>query len=218
MTRTRIKFCGVTRAADAELCAELGVDAVGLNFYPKSPRCVTPQVGAELVKQLGPLVCPVGVFVNAPPIQMLSVAEYAGLRALQTYSDAPPEFDFGQLGWLPAFRVKDEAGIAAVRHFLGLAGASPSRSRPAAVVIDSFVPGEMGGTGHVAPWHLLAGLDLGVPLILAGGLTPDNVADAIRQVRPWGVDLASGIESAPGVKDAGKMRVFVTAVRDADAG
>ena len=230
MTRTRIKFCGVTRAADAELCAELGIDAVGLNFYPKSPRCVSVTLAAELVKHLGPLVSPVGVFVDAPPFQMVSVAEYAGLRAVQTYSDAPPAYNFGQLGWLPAFRVKDEAGIAAVRGFLLLAtregtvpeASAPSRSRlanpPAAIVIDSFVPGEMGGTGHVAPWHLLAGLDLGVPLILAGGLTPDNVADAIRQVRPWGVDLASGIESAPGVKDAGKMRAFVNAVQEADAG
>jgi len=231
MTRTRIKFCGVTRAEDAELCAELGVDVVGLNFYPKSPRCVTVPVAAGLVSKLGPFVCPVGLFVNAPQFQMVSVAEYTGLRAVQTYSDAPSEFDFGQLGWLPAFRVKDEAGIAAVRGFLSASrvsddagSGSPASSltrlakRPAAIVIDSFVPGEMGGTGHVAPWHLLAGLDLGVPLILAGGLTPDNVADAIRQVRPWGVDVASGIESAPGVKDAGRMRAFVSAVREADAG
>ena len=213
MTRTRIKFCGVTRAEDAALCAELGVDAVGLNFYPKSPRCVSVQVAAELVRELGPFVCPVGVFVEALPFRMQSVAEYAGLRTLQTYTAKPPEGDFGQLGWLPAFRLKDEAGIEQVRQFLASA-----KVRPAAVVIDSFVAGEMGGTGHVAPWHLLAGLDLGVPLILAGGLTPDNVADAIRQVRPWGVDLASGIESAPGMKDAGKMRAFVQAVREADAG
>ncbi len=216
--RTRIKFCGVTRAADAALCAELGVDAVGLNFYPKSPRCVSVPLAAELVREMGPFVCPVGVFVEALPFRMQSVAEYAGLRALQTYSESPPECDFGQLGWLPAFRVKDAAGVEQVKCFLGSAGASPSQLRPAAVVIDSFVAGEMGGTGHVAPWHLLAGLNLGVPLILAGGLTPDNVADAIRQVRPWGVDLASGIESAPGVKDAGKMRAFVQAVREADAG
>jgi len=213
MTRTRIKFCGVTRAADAELCAELGVDAVGLNFYPKSPRCVSPQMAAELVREMGPFVCPVGVFVDALPFHMQSVTEYVGLRALQTYSDKLPACDFGQSGWVPAFRVKDETGLEHVRQFLASA-----EIRPAAVVIDSFVAGEMGGTGHVAPWHLLAGLDLGVPLILAGGLTPDNVADAIRLIRPWGVDLASGIESAPGVKDAGKMRAFVQAVREADAG
>lgn len=209
--RTRIKFCGVTRAADAELCAELGVDAVGLNFYPKSPRCLPVPVAAELVRHLGPFVCPVGLFVDATPFQMQSVARYAGMRALQTYSEQPAAFDFGLLGWLPAFRIKDEAGVEAVREFLRC-----STVRPSAVILDSFVQGEMGGTGHVAPWHLLAGLDLGVPLILAGGLTPENVASAIKLVRPWGVDVASGIESAPGIKDAGKMREFVQAVREAD--
>ena len=212
-TRTRIKFCGITRPADAELCAELGIDAVGLNFYPKSPRCVSVPLAAELVRAMGPFVCPVGVFVEALPFHMQSVAEYAGLRALQTYSEKPPECDFGQLSWVPAFRVQDEDGLGDVRQYIA------SATVPAvAVVIDSFVAGEMGGTGHVAPWHLLASLDLGVPLILAGGLTPDNVTEAIRQVRPWGVDVASGIESAPGVKDAGKMRAFVRAVREADGG
>jgi phosphoribosylanthranilate isomerase len=89
------------------------------------------------------------------------------------------------------------------------------RVQPAAVLLDSFVPGEMGGTGHRAPWHLLAGFDPGVPVILAGGLTPENVAEAIRVVRPWGVDVASGVESAPGVKDPGKVAAFVAAVRAA---
>jgi phosphoribosylanthranilate isomerase len=102
--------------------------------------------------------------------------------------------------------VKDAADLDAVRRFV-------AACRPAAVLIDSFVPGEMGGTGHRAPWHLLAGFAPGVPVILAGGLTPDNAADAIRLVRPWGVDVASGVDSSPGKKDPGRVRAFVQAAR-----
>ena len=111
------------------------------------------------------------------------------------------------LAHLPAFRVKDRDGLEQIRHFVEVATALGRP--PSAVLLDSFVDGQMGGTGHKAPWPLLAGFDLGVPIILAGGLTPDNVAEAISLVRPWGVDVASGVESAPGRKDPSKMAEFV---------
>jgi phosphoribosylanthranilate isomerase len=206
---TRIKICGITTAADAEFAAGLGVEAVGLNFYPKSPRCVTPTQGRELMKHLGPFVAPVGVFVSDSFEQIQATAAVVRLRAVQTYTTKPFRKAFAPAAHIPAFRVKDAADLDAIRQFV-------HACQPAAVLVDSFVVGEMGGTGHTAPWDLLVGFAPGVPVILAGGLTPDNVADAIRLVRPWGVDVASGVESAPGVKDHGRMRAFVQAVRAAD--
>lgn len=201
-----IKICGVTTFADAALMAEVGVEAVGLNFYKNSPRAVTLEQARELVRHLGPFVAPVGVFVDAPWDEVSAVAFATGLRALQTYTDSLPSLPRTPFAHIPAFRVKDAADLDHIRQFV-------SACRPAAVLVDSFVVGELGGTGHKAPWELLTGFDPGVPLILAGGLTPDNVADAIRLVKPWGVDVASGVESAPGRKDAAKVRAFVQAVR-----
>lgn len=203
---TRIKICGITTPADAELLAELGVEAVGLNFYPKSPRCLTPAQARELVKHLGPFVSPVGVFVSDDWQHVQGVASGVGLRAAQTYTVSPPPAPLTPFAHIPAFRVKEAADLEHIRRFV-------TACRPSAVLVDSFVAGEMGGTGHKAPWELLVNFDPGVPLILAGGLTPDNVADAIRTVRPWGVDVASGVEASPGVKDPAKVRAFVRAVR-----
>jgi phosphoribosylanthranilate isomerase len=203
---TRIKICGVTTPADAAAAADLGADAVGVNFYEKSPRYVTPFFARELVQQLGPFLAPIGVFVSDDWQQMKAFASIAGLRGLQTYSLHPPACPLTPSTHIPAFRVKDVVDLDTIRRYV-------VEAQPSAVLVDSFVAGEMGGTGHQAPWELLVGFDPGVPLILAGGLTPDNVADAIRIVKPWGVDVASGVESAPGVKDHGKMRAFIQAVR-----
>lgn len=204
----RIKICGVTTPADAAAAADLGVEFIGLNFYPKSPRCVTPAQARELVRHLGPAATPVGVFVTTDWQWVTATAADVGLRAVQTYSDQPPAGSFEMSTHVPAFRVKDAADLEHIKQFV-------AACRPSAVLVDSFVAGEMGGTGHRAPWELLVGFNPGVPFILAGGLTPDNVADAVRLVRPWGVDVASGVESAPGVKDHGKLRAFVQAARGA---
>lgn len=209
----RIKICGVTTPEDARFAAEAGADAIGLNFYPKSPRFVTPSQAAQLVRALPPFTAPVGVFVGMPLRQVCAVAFQLGLRGVQTYDDRPPAEDPFPFAHVPAFRVKDAAGLDHVRRFVETA--TLAGRRPAAVLIDSLVEGQMGGTGQVAPWELLRGFDPGVPLILAGGLTPENVAEAISVVRPWGVDVASGVESAPGVKDPEKVARFVKTVRDA---
>ncbi len=213
MSHVRVKICGVTTSADARMVGESGADAIGLNFYPKSPRYLDPHAAIDVLKAFPPFVAPVGVFVGTPLRQATALAFQLGLRGLQTYDDEPPGESLFPFAHMPAFRVHDAASLAVVTAFVDRATALGRR--PAAVLIDSFVAGEMGGTGHVAPWHLLAGFDPGVPLILAGGLTPENVAEAVRTVRPWGVDVASGVESAPGRKDAGKVRAFVANARGA---
>ncbi len=209
----RIKICGVTTPADARLAAYAGADAVGLNFYPQSPRYITPQQAAAVVRALPAFTAAVGVFVGMQLRQVCAVAFQLGLRGVQTYDEHPPSEDTFPFAHLPAFRVKDAADLDAVKRFVD-AAVSLDR-KPAAVLIDSHVAGQMGGTGHVAPWGLLQHFDAGVPLILAGGLTPDNVAEAVALVRPWGIDVASGVESAPGVKDPDKVARFVKNARSA---
>jgi phosphoribosylanthranilate isomerase len=216
MPPVRVKICGVTTPGDARLAAEAGADAVGLNFYPPSPRFLDPQAAAAIVRSLPPFTAPVGVFVGMPLRQVCAVAFQLGLRGVQTYDDRPPAEDPFPFAHIPAFRVKDAAGLDHVRRFVE--AAKQLGRPPAAVLIDSHVEGQMGGTGQPAPWHLLRGFDPGVPLILAGGLTPENVAEAIALVRPWGVDVASGVESAPGHKDPEKVARFVRNAREAAAG
>ena len=209
----RIKICGVTTPADARFAADAGADAVGLNFYPQSPRFLAPQQAAAVVRALPAFTAAVGVFVGTELRRVCAVAFQLGLRGVQTYDDRPPAEDTFPFAHVPAFRVKDAADLDAVRRFVD-AAVSLGRA-PAAVLIDSHVPGQMGGTGHVAPWELLRGFDAGVPLVLAGGLTPENVAEAVAVVRPWGVDVASGVERAPGVKDSDKVARFVKNARSA---
>lgn len=209
----RIKICGVTTPDDARLAADLGADAVGLNFYPPSPRFVTPTQAAAIVRALPAFTVPFGVFVGLPVRQMCAVAYQLGLRGLQSYDEQAPDDDCFPFAHLPAFRVKDRQGLDLVRRFVEVA--TSLGRRPSAVLLDSHVEGQMGGTGHPAPWQLLAGFDPGVPVILAGGLTPENVAEAIALVRPWGVDVASGVESAPGRKDTSRIAKFVQNARAA---
>jgi phosphoribosylanthranilate isomerase len=215
MPLVRIKICGVTTPEEARHAAECGADAVGLNFYPKSPRCVAPQQAAAIVRALPSFSAPVGVFVGMPLRQVCAIAYQMGLRAVQTYDDEPPTEETFPFAHVPAFRVKDESGLDRIRRFVD--EAKRSGRTPAAVLIDSHVAGQMGGTGHCAPWGILAGFDPGVPLILAGGLTPENVAEAVALVKPWGVDVASGVESAPGRKDLEKVARFIQAARAASA-
>lgn len=209
----RVKICGVTTPADAVFAAECGAAAVGLNFYPKSPRFLSDDRAEAVVRALSPFTAAVGVFVGTPDLLTMDAAQQFGLRGVQTYSNRQPDFDFFPAAHVPAFRVQTPSCLDAIRHYV--AAARKHGRPPAAVLVDSHVPGAFGGTGRRAPWDLLVGFDPGVPLVLAGGLTPDNVADAIRIVRPWAVDVASGVESAPGKKDRGKVRAFVQAARAA---
>lgn len=202
----RIKICGVTTVADAHALSGMDIQAVGLNFYPKSPRCVNSDQAGELCQALGPFLPAVGVFVSADIPNEFPDIGTLNLQAWQTYSDHPANLGHHHPHHIPAYRIRDAADLDRVRLEV-------KQRRPSAVLLDSFVVGEMGGTGHKAPWHLLAGFDPGVPVILAGGLTPENVAEAIRTVCPWGVDVASGVEKSPGVKDLVRVQEFIDAVR-----
>jgi phosphoribosylanthranilate isomerase len=211
MAGPRIKICGVTTAADAALAARLGADAVGLNFYPGSPRAVSEQTARAIVAALPPFVEPVGVFVNESFDSMRAVAQRLQMRTVQLHGErigVPPSDGYR---YLPAFAVRDRASLIALDAYLEMCRVAGQM--PAAILVDSHVAGAYGGTGQRAPWDLLADYRPIVPLILAGGLTPDNVAEAVRRVRPWAVDVASGVESGPGVKEAEKMRRFIEAVR-----
>jgi phosphoribosylanthranilate isomerase len=214
----RIKICGVRSREDATAAAEAGADGVGLNFYPQSPRFISRETAQKaLTGQVG--VEAVGVFVNSLPETIQSIATAIGLTAIQLHGDEPPE-SLVALPGLPVILARrlDDRGVAAIAEDLEACRAAGRL--PDAVLVDALTPGRFGGTGETASWAGLADYRqwLGeMPLILAGGLTPENVAEAIRIVRPFGVDVASGVESSPGVKDHDKIRRFVEAAREAFA-
>ncbi len=216
MSALRIKICGITREDDARLAVALGADALGLNFYPQSPRCVSIEVAARIVRELPPFVDPVALFVNEPLERAFEAARRLGpVRTVQWHGDEPEACAEPAFRFIPAFAVRDADGLARVSRYLEMCR---SLARlPAAVLLDGHAAGRYGGTGQAAPWRLLADFRPGVPLILAGGLTPENVAEAVRAVRPYGVDVASGVESEPGRKDPDKVRRFIEAAREAAA-
>jgi phosphoribosylanthranilate isomerase len=201
---TRVKICGITSRADALAAIEAGADALGLNFFEKSPRRLTIPAAAEISRQLPPLVMRVGVFVNAPEELVTRAIGECGLSFLQFHGEEPPEFctQFGLMS-MKAFRIKDAGTLLELPKY-----------QTDAYLLDAFLPEARGGTGEKFNWDLaIQAQKLGKPVFLAGGLTPENVADAVRQVHPFGVDVASGVESAPGKKDRQKVRDFIAAVR-----
>jgi len=205
-TMTKIKICGIKTVKDALTAIEVGADLIGFNFYPKSPRYV--EVGMvrnimSVVRQIG-RVKTVAVFVNASVAEIRATMETLGLSLAQLHGDETS----GYMNALDGQVFKAFRGIP--QNIDGF-----ERQNPPAFLVDTSVKGVYGGSGVTADWNGAAKLAKKYPLLLAGGLTPGNVADAVRQVRPWGVDVASGVESAPGEKDAAKMKAFVKAVREA---
>jgi len=209
----RIKICGLTRAEDALMVAEAGADWIGLNFHPPSPRFIEPVIAREIVRALPVSTTPVGLFVNSPPEQVAETAGQLGLKIVQLHGQEPPEdlLELSHLMIIRAFRLNDLSSISAMVESLNRS-AELGRS-PDAVLIDGFAAGTLGGTGVAIADHLLERLPSLPHLILAGGLNPGNVADRIRKIRPWMVDVASGVESAPGRKDPVKVRAFIDAAR-----
>jgi len=212
MSRTLVKICGITREEDGVLAAEAGADAVGFVFYAMSPRRVEPARAREIGAVLPPLIVRVGVFVDAPRDEMVRIADEVGLDVLQLHGDEAVE----DLEGLPRRALK------AVRVGRGFTNADAVRySRHAAgVVVDTRLVGETvmpGGTGVPFDWSLVRGLrDEVAFLMLAGGLSPENVTAAIREVRPHAVDVSSAVERLPGRKDPDRVRAFVDAVRAAE--
>jgi phosphoribosylanthranilate isomerase len=201
---TRVKICGITNPADALAAVAAGADVLGLNFYERSPRHVSMKTAAEIANQLPPFVMRAGVFVNADEDLVTRAIGECGLSLLQFHGDETPEFcaQFGLMS-MKAFRIRDAESLKELPRF-----------QTDAYLLDAFSPEVRGGTGEKFNWELaVEAQKFGKPVFLAGGLTPENVADAVRKVRPFGVDVASGVESSPGKKDAAKIRAFIAAVR-----
>jgi phosphoribosylanthranilate isomerase len=203
--RTRVKICGITRPADALAAARAGADAIGLVFYPPSPRYLSLDRARKIRDVLPPFVQTVALFVNADGAQVSQVIGRVHPAMLQFHGDEAPDFcaQFG-LPFVKACRMKE--GVSALEYLRPF-------STAAAWLFDSHVP-EYGGVGESFDWSLVPATDK--PVILSGGLSRDKVAEAIRRVRPWGVDVSSGVESAKGIKDAAKIAAFIAEVRNAD--
>ena len=200
----KIKCCGFTRVADVRAAVALGVDAIGLNLA-RGPRKITTEHAAELVRVIPPLVTAVALFVDADETSILSAMRQTRCTVIQLHGEESPELAERlrtRFSVIKAFAIKDAAALAAVHGY------------PAdAYLLDAAVPGIVGGSGVAWDDHLIRGITFERPVILAGGLTPDTVGAAIAATSPYGVDVASGIESAPGIKDAQRMAAFVTAAR-----
>jgi phosphoribosylanthranilate isomerase len=207
MHRTRIKICGFTREADVDAACAAGADAIGLNLYPKSPRAVTPARARELAARMPPFVTPVLLFVNATPAEVAAGIAAVPHAVLQFHGDeSPADCEAAARPYLRAVRM----GAPGV----DLLDCAARYASAQALLLDAFVEG-FGGGGKVFDWSLIP-RSVRVPVVLSGGLNPANVTDGVLTVRPWAVDVSSGVEQAKGIKDAGLMRRFCQAVRDAD--
>ncbi|MBB5018798.1 phosphoribosylanthranilate isomerase [Chitinivorax tropicus] len=207
MSTCKIKICGLTRIEDVQAAAQLGADALGFVFYPPSPRHLAIPQAAKLVSALPPFMTSVGLFVDAEPAVVRSVLQTVPLDLLQFHGDESPDYcqQFDR-PYLKAVRV---------RPGLDLLAYAKAHRDARGLLLDAYVEGQPGGTGHQFDWQLIPkGLPL--PVVLSGGLTPDNVADAVTQVKPWAVDVSSGVESAKGIKDAARIAAFINGVRNAN--
>jgi phosphoribosylanthranilate isomerase len=201
---TRVKICGITSVADGLVVAEAGADMIGLMFYEQSPRFITLAKAAEISRALPPFVMRVGVFVNATEETVMRAIADCGLSLLQFHGDEPSAFctQFGLMS-MKAIRVKDAASIEQLADY-----------RTDAFLLDAHSKSGLGGTGEKFNWDLaVTAQKFNKPIFLAGGLTPANVAEAVRLVRPFAVDVSSGVESAPGKKDPAKVAAFITAAK-----
>jgi phosphoribosylanthranilate isomerase len=204
--RTRVKICGITRVEDARAAADAGADAIGLVFEPASPRCVTLEQALAIIDSVPPLMTVVGLFVDASPEHVLAVLARVRLGLLQFHgTESAEQCRLYERPYLKAIRMREGVDLhLEARRFDDAAG----------LVLDSFVPGQSGGSGQTFDWARIP-RDLAKPVILAGGLTPENVGEAIRRVRPAAVDVSSGVERAKGIKDHARIAAFIDAVREA---
>jgi phosphoribosylanthranilate isomerase len=208
---TRVKICGITNAEDARFACEAGVDAIGLNFYPRSPRALSVEKAAELRATIPSGVQVFGVFVNAEAVEIIEILRDVRLDALQLHGDELPTTVTQLARLAPVFkalRVGPDFSAAVLENYPDVSG----------FLFDTAdaMPGQYGGTGRLADWGVAQQAARSHRVILAGGLNPENVAAAIVQVRPYGVDVASGVEVSPGAKDHAQLREFVREARRAD--
>ncbi|MFH1369633.1 MAG: phosphoribosylanthranilate isomerase [Elusimicrobiota bacterium] len=206
----KVKICGVTNVEDATLVASLGADFIGLNMYKESPRKISLNMAKDIISKLPPFISPVGVFVDEDIQALAKTAKKCGFKCLQLHGFETPDycrqaFELTQIPVIKAFRVKDETVIEQLQQY---------KDAVKYFLLDAHVEGEPGGTGETFNWDIaLKAKDLNIPVFLAGGLTPDNVADAIEKVFPFGVDAASGVERLQRKKDFEKMKAFIRNAR-----
>lgn len=199
----KIKICGITNLDDALAAATLGADALGFIFYKKSPRYIEPEKAAEIISQLPPIIMPVGLFVNEREEKIREVQALTCIQTIQLHGDESPEFcqRFGARV-IKAFQIKDKESVKHMAQY-----------HVGAFLLDSYRDGQRGGTGTTFDWHLAVVAKTFGRVILAGGLTPENAAEAAKLVQPYGVDVAGGVEREKGIKDHAKLKKFITEVR-----
>ncbi len=201
----KIKICGITNLDDALAAADAGADALGFNFYKKSPRYIEPEKATEIIAQLPPLMMPVGIFVNEHENRIREIQHMTCIQTIQLHGDESPEFcQRFENRVIKAFQVKDKESLKAMAHY-----------RVGAFLLDSYREGARGGTGTTFDWHLAVVAKTFGKIILAGGLTPENVAEAVKLVQPYAVDVAGGVEKEKGIKDQAKVKKFIAEVRRA---
>ena len=199
----KVKICGITNLEDALMVVEAGADALGFVFFRGSPRFISPEQATAIIRRLSPFVHTVGLFVNEGLATVNAVADQCGLDLVQLHGEEPPDYCAAvKRRIIKAFRVKDASSLNEIKNY-----------RVAAFLLDAWSPGAHGGTGTTFNWELAARASASHRIILAGGLTPDNVAEAIAAVNPYAVDVSSGVESAPGKKDAGLVGRFIRSCR-----
>ena len=202
----RVKICGITSIEDAIAAVAAGADALGFMFYERSPRRISMDMASVIKNALPPFVMRVGVFADATE-NVIRSASLCGLNALQFHGNEPPEFlkRFSPITTIKAFRIQNAGSLALLSAY-----------NTSSWLLDSYTPAQLGGTGNTFDWeYARQARELGRPIILAGGLNPDNVADAVRKVRPYAVDVSSGVEFAPGKKDPAKLAAFIQAAKSA---
>ena len=204
---TRIKICGITNIDDALMSIDAGADALGFNFVPDTPRYLKDtKAAAKIIEQLPPFITTVGLFVNADPELIQSIADECHLDMLQLHGDESPQFCQGfNRRVIKAVRVKDELSCSHLSEY-----------RVSGYLLDTYVKGALGGTGVAFDWQLAIKAKQYGRIVLAGGLDPDNVASAVQQVRPYGVDVSSRVEASPGRKDSVKVKTFIQNVKEVD--
>ena len=211
----KVKICGITNSDDAHAAIEAGADLLGFNFYAKSPRYIAPEKARKIIAEIrsegrGPLL--VGVFVNAPPEEVRSILKIAQLDLAQLHGDEPVHV----LERLNGRAFKALRPTSETEAEIDAEWFAPYGPNAPVLLIDAYRKDQYGGTGHTADWSIATKMAQQYPILLAGGLAPENVSEAIRQVRPWGVDVASGVEMSPGKKDVGKLKLFVERCRRMD--
>ncbi len=202
----RVKVCGLTRERDALLAAELGAHALGFIFYPRSPRYISPERAASLAQKLPPFVLRVGVFVNEDPVKIALIKEKVGLDLIQLHGEESPSFCarfYPRV--IKALRIRAESDLSKIENY---------RGKVSAILLDTYVKGLPGGTGQVFDWRLAKkAKNFGLPIILAGGITPENAPLAVKEVAPYALDVNSGVEVSPGCKHPALLRALFASLR-----